>query len=207
MKKTLIIILLICFTCLIASAVFAAPSTPELSALNALNLTSKPETMQILVGGFIKGILGVTGSFAFLMVVYGGLTLLTSHGDQQNIAKGKKVLTWAVIGTFVTIGSYILVSFILTAYQGGGGSGSDVGAPPATDKKCASFDPPDDYKCYDSWCESNNKTDYISCRDFALESATLGCWANVKEPSEDFAGVPCQILCLNPKEPLPNGCP
>jgi len=68
----------------------------------------------------INAILGIAGAATLLMIVYGGIILLSSHGNTQSVEKGKNILTWAIIGALVTAGSYVLVSFIIAGFLGTG---------------------------------------------------------------------------------------
>ena len=72
-------------------------------------------SLQEVVARAINTILGIVGSFALVMVIYGGIVLLTAAGKQETIKKGKDVLTWAIIGVIVVLISYMAVSFIFTA--------------------------------------------------------------------------------------------
>lgn len=71
--------------------------------------------MRIVIGRVINAILGITGSFALFMFIYGGFSMLTSAGSPEKIDKGKKILTWAIIGIMVILGSYAITNFIFGA--------------------------------------------------------------------------------------------
>ncbi|MBU4421767.1 pilin [Patescibacteria group bacterium] len=72
----------------------------------------------LLLGGIIKAALGIVGSIALLMFLYGGFLWLTSTGNEQKITKGKSVLVWAVIGLAVIFMSYAAVNFVIGALTG-----------------------------------------------------------------------------------------
>ena len=58
----------------------------------------------------IVSILAATaGSFAVLMMAYGGLLMITSAGVDAQITKGKGYLTSAAIGLVFVLGAYLLV--------------------------------------------------------------------------------------------------
>ncbi len=94
----------------------------NLGDLNPLGLDPRSETMQVLIGNVIKSLLTVVGSVALLFVVYGGMILLTSHGNQEPVTKGKKILIWAIIGFALVIGSYMTVDFVIKGITGEGGT-------------------------------------------------------------------------------------
>lgn len=76
------------------------------------------ETTQDLIGQVINAILGVVGSLALLMFVYGGLTWMTAAGNEEKIKKGKGILMWATIGLVVIFTSYAVLKFIISVLQG-----------------------------------------------------------------------------------------
>lgn len=62
-----------------------------------------------------KAILAFLGSIAFLMFIYGGITWLTAAGQSKRVEHGKSILTAAVIGIIITMGAYVLITFVLTS--------------------------------------------------------------------------------------------
>lgn len=76
---------------------------------NPLSVNSVPE----LIGKVINGILGVVGSLALLMFIYGGFTWMLSGGNASSVERGKNILMWAAIGLVIIFMSYALVSFII----------------------------------------------------------------------------------------------
>lgn len=59
-------------------------------------------------------LLGITGSFALLMFVYGGFTLLSSGGSSEKVSKGKTIITNAIIGIVIIMGSGMLIQYGLS---------------------------------------------------------------------------------------------
>jgi hypothetical protein len=74
---------------------------------------------QILIGKVIVAALGVVGSLALLMFIYGGFIWMTAAGNQEMVTRGRNVLIWATIGLIIIFSSYAIVKFV---FQG-------VGAP------------------------------------------------------------------------------
>lgn len=62
-------------------------------------------------GNISQIILGMTGSFALLMFVYGGFLLVTSGGSQEKVSKGKKTITNAVVGIIIVMCSGLLIQY------------------------------------------------------------------------------------------------
>lgn len=69
-------------------------------------------TPQELIGRVIAAVLGISGSLALLMFVYGVFTWMLSGGSPEKVTKGKNTLVWATIGLVVIFSSYALVKFI-----------------------------------------------------------------------------------------------
>ncbi len=67
-----------------------------------------------LIGQVINGVLGIVGSLALLMFIYGGLMWMLAAGSAERVKKGKDILIWAVIGLIVIFSAYALVKFIFT---------------------------------------------------------------------------------------------
>lgn len=57
-------------------------------------------------------ILGVSGSFALLMFIIGGLMWIFSGGNEQRVTRGKQIITGTVIGIALVLGSWLLVNFV-----------------------------------------------------------------------------------------------
>jgi len=74
-------------------------------------------TPQELIGQIINSVLGVVGSLALLMFVYGGLTWMTSSGNQEKVKKGRDILIWSAIGLVIIFSSYGLVHVLITEVQ------------------------------------------------------------------------------------------
>ncbi len=75
-------------------------------------------TPQILIGRVINAILGIVGSLALIMFIYGGLTWMTAAGNMEKVEKGRNILLWATIGMVVIFASYSLVDFLITRALG-----------------------------------------------------------------------------------------
>lgn len=75
--------------------------------------------VRVLFGRVISAALSVVGSFALLMVVYGGILWMTSRGDTKMIQKGKDTLTWAVLGLAIIFASYAIVNALITGLTEG----------------------------------------------------------------------------------------
>lgn len=68
---------------------------------------------QKLIGKVLNQVLGIVGSLALLMFIYGGFTWMLAGGNQEMVTKGKNILIWATIGLIVIFSAYALVKFVL----------------------------------------------------------------------------------------------
>jgi hypothetical protein len=107
--------------------------------LSPIGNPSVPE----LIGLLVKGALGIVGSIALLMFVYGGFIMMISQGDATKITKGKTILVWSAIGIMIIFGSYIFVSYIITelgqGQGGGGGTTKECGKGTLTGYSCMDY--------------------------------------------------------------------
>ena len=70
-------------------------------------------TPQLLIGKIINSVLGVVGSVALLMFIFGGLTWMTSGGSAEKIKKGRDIIVWSTLGLAIIFASYGLVRFVI----------------------------------------------------------------------------------------------
>ena len=77
---------------------------------NPLGDTKTPEP---IIGNVINAVLGVVGSLALLMFIYGGVVWMTAAGNSEKVQKGKNILLWAIMGLIVIFASYALVDFVI----------------------------------------------------------------------------------------------
>lgn len=103
----------IVFTCLVfvlPLVVFGAPVT----VTNPLGVTS----VQGLITNMINAVLSIVGAVALAMLIYGGVLIMISGGEQERYDSGKKTITYAVVGLIVVILSYSIMKFIVSAITG-----------------------------------------------------------------------------------------
>jgi len=94
-----------------------APGANQPTPSGSLKLTNPlgVDTPQELIGQVINAVLGVVGSIALLMFVFGGLTWMTSSGNPEKVKKGRDIIIWSVVGLAVIFMSYALTRVVLTA--------------------------------------------------------------------------------------------
>lgn len=81
-------------------------------------------------------ILGVVGSLALLMFVYGGIMMVISAGNTEKVSKAKGIIMAAVIGLGIVFASYLIIKFVMGAlgvtWQGNTSSITLTTIPPVT---------------------------------------------------------------------------
>ena len=122
MKNFLTVISLISVLCIGAASAKAQGSAIDTTDGSSgtidstLTLTNplSVDSPQALIGRIINTVLGVVGSLALLMFVFGGLTWMTSSGNQEKVKKGRDIIVWSAIGLAVIFTSYALTRFVLS---------------------------------------------------------------------------------------------
>lgn len=94
------------------SSIFAA-KPPVFS--NPLTKSAKSLSIGHVVANFVQGVLSLAGVIAVVYVIIGGIRIAFAAGNEQNIAKGKKTLVYAILGLLVAFGGFMLVDIILNA--------------------------------------------------------------------------------------------
>jgi len=68
-----------------------------------------------LIGQVVRYILGTIAVIATLMFVWGGVMMLTSGGNADQVKRAKETLTWATIGVIVILLSWVIIKAVLQA--------------------------------------------------------------------------------------------
>lgn len=79
----------------------------------SVDTTSLNGFMQLALAA-AKWILGISGSLALAMFVYGGFMLLISQGSSDKIGQAKGIIVGAVVGLFIVFGSYTIIGFVIS---------------------------------------------------------------------------------------------
>ncbi|HEY5714718.1 MAG TPA: hypothetical protein VIT68_05195 [Candidatus Gracilibacteria bacterium] len=56
------------------------------------------------------------GTFAVLAMTIGGYYLVIANGDQNQITKGKSIMTYAIIGVVVSFAAYYIIGLTVTLF-------------------------------------------------------------------------------------------
>lgn len=73
---------------------------------------------RLVIGNIIKAILGIVGSLALAVFIYGGFMWITSAGNEDKVKRGKDMIIWASFGLAIIFASYALVNFVISAVSG-----------------------------------------------------------------------------------------
>ncbi len=93
---------------------FAYAAAGNVTLENPLAVNSPAEFIGLVINAF----LGLSGSIALVVFVYGGILWMTSAGDKGKVTKGMDTMIWAAIGMAVIFASAAIVRFLLTALLG-----------------------------------------------------------------------------------------
>ncbi len=73
--------------------------------------------IRIIVAKVIRAVLGLLGVISLGLILYAGFTIMTSQGNEDKVAEGKKILTNSVIGLVIILSSLGIVQFVLGKLQ------------------------------------------------------------------------------------------
>jgi hypothetical protein len=100
---------------LFSLVLFILPLVTHAELINPLGTTS----IEGFIGRLIKAILGLSGSVALLMFVWGGFQYLWSAGDPKKVDKGKETLKNAVLGIVIIFFAYTFVNTLIKILASG----------------------------------------------------------------------------------------
>ncbi len=121
LKKTKIIILsflFFIFSFYLVSASAIVPYSDPKDTKHAIYETGSYTLNDLLLIGVQVSnlILGVVGSLALLMFVYGGFMFLISSGNSEKVTKAKGIIIAAVVGLAIVFASYLIIEFVMEAF-------------------------------------------------------------------------------------------
>lgn len=129
MKRKIIALIVLTFifsfNIIFVETILAAPKTTSTTTTSTVSLVpqgTKYDTGDYELNDFVqvgvnvtKIILGTVGSLSLLMFVYGGVMMLISAGNSEQVSKAKGIIMAAIIGLVIVFVSYIIVSFVISA--------------------------------------------------------------------------------------------
>lgn len=73
--------------------------------------------VRVVIGNILKGVLGLSGTVALAIFVYGGYQWLLARGDPGEVKKGLDTMIWAGLGLAVIFGSYAILDRVFKIIQ------------------------------------------------------------------------------------------
>jgi len=74
---------------------------------------NNPATIDNIISQTIFIILSFVAVIFIIIIIYGGLTYMTAHGNEEKVKKGMGIILNGLIGLIVTLVSYSISYFIL----------------------------------------------------------------------------------------------
>lgn len=115
-----------------AGAPTPTPTTPDSSSkksegIKSISLPNPLGTtdIRVIIGNIIRAFMGIIGSIALVLFMYGGFLWMAAAGDPARAKKGQQTIIAATIGLAVIFLSYTVVNFVLTSLTNIGGSASE----------------------------------------------------------------------------------
>lgn len=103
---------------LLTASFFSLAATPAYAQFKDWNGCVSPEgvatlrCLPILFNNLIAGALMFLGVVATFMFIYGGAKFINSGGDQKATGEARKILTFAMLGGILVLGSFAIIYFI-----------------------------------------------------------------------------------------------
>lgn len=93
--------------------------------------TGLPTTdLRVIIANIIRVALGLLGTIAVVIVLYGGWLWMSAGGNEEQIEKAKKTLLNGVVGLIIILSAYGIVLFVMKMFgigEGGGAGGFGTG--------------------------------------------------------------------------------
>ena len=74
--------------------------------------------VSIIIGRVLQVLLGLLGVAGLVVLVSGGVMLLTAGGSDERVTKGRQIITGAFLGLLVIFAGYFIIEVVLRALKG-----------------------------------------------------------------------------------------
>lgn len=78
---------------------------------------TRAENFQELAGLMLKALMGIVGSIALALFVYGGIMVMSAAGNDERLKKGTQILVWSALGVIIILAAYALVDFVFEIFK------------------------------------------------------------------------------------------
>ncbi len=85
----------------------------DIDDLNQVGDTTPEQLFGVALGSLFT----VIGAIVLLMVVVGGIMLMTARGNSEQMGKAIKTLVWTALGTFVVFSAMALTRFVVQIFS------------------------------------------------------------------------------------------
>ena len=89
------------------------------------------QDIKVTIAKIVRVLLGFLGIIAAVIVMWGGFIWMTANGNEDKIAKAKRILINAGVGLLIIMSAFTIVQFVITSFndigKGNSGSGSASG--------------------------------------------------------------------------------
>jgi len=121
-SKFIILFSIFCFLLSLSINICWAENKPLLESSEEVIYEGSLENSSYTLNDFVRVlvrasqiILGIVGSLALLMFIYGGVIFLISAGNSEKVAQAKQIIVSAVIGLIIVFTSYMIINFAAKA--------------------------------------------------------------------------------------------
>ncbi|MBP9771098.1 hypothetical protein KBC97_02960 [Candidatus Gracilibacteria bacterium] len=116
LKQALVVLALMVGTIsMLSLAAHAAILNPTDVPSSVTESTGGQTSLRSLILTIVDYFLGFLGLLAVIMVVYGGVTYVSSAGNDEAVGKAKKIIMYALIGIVIILLSFVVVKAVLGA--------------------------------------------------------------------------------------------
>lgn len=112
-----LITLLAGYTMLVATRVYAVPtstSDPALYGANQAKDPSQPTDLLVNIKAITNAMLIAIGVISVIMIVIGGIRYTVSGGDEKGTKGAKDTILYSIVGLVVALLAFAIVNFVLT---------------------------------------------------------------------------------------------
>lgn len=96
----------------IIKSVYAAPIPEECIEGDPNRCAAALSGLETLFGNLVGVILGLAGIVLFVMLLVGGIRIITAGGDPKNAEAAKKTITYAIAGIVFIALAFLILRFI-----------------------------------------------------------------------------------------------
>lgn len=70
-----------------------------------------------IISAVINVVLSLIGILFIILIIYSGITWMTSGGEESSVSKAKKTLKQSIIGLVIVLGAYAISYFVINLFS------------------------------------------------------------------------------------------